>query len=586
MRVSALFNQTLRETYAPSAFPGYEFLLRAGYVHGGISNLIQFNPLGWRSMMKIESLTRREVNQLNGQEISLINVLTHEAKLAGEYSGNVDGDMHFLENRSNQSFVFSATGRQNLNQIISQTIRSHRQLPRLLFQVQPALSSATQNKCGLFSAAFHQRFEIYFLNKNMTDADLHLQQCKQMIERVLKTCLTDANLIVSEIENPQIRKEYDYYFSHPQGTELLLICTNCGFQQPQHQTRHAIQSPINEEKAPMELVNTPSTRTIADLANYLSISPQKTAKAVFMMVTFLERGVKVEKPVMAVIRGDQELDEKKLLSALNAISLKPASDSEIEAIGAVPGFASPVGLTDGIVVVDSLIPESANLVAGANQVDFHYRNVNYGRDYNADLIADLTLAQAGDTCPQCKHPLDGVSGFRLASIILPEESFLENSSCYYQSESGEKKPVITGSGWIDLERLLAGSAEMHNDEYGLVLPLPLVPYQVYLLVLHSKTNPQVLEFAENLYRDLKNARIDVLFDDRYESPGVKFNDADLLGIPLRITIAERGITSGEVEFKLRHQKEKLAIPVDEILTTCMNALLRLDREAARISVRE
>ena len=127
---------------------------------------------------------------------------------------------------------------------------------------------------------------------------------------------------------------------------------------------------------------------------------------------------------------------------------------------------------------------------------------------------------------------------------------------------------------------------MHNDEYGLVLPLPLVPYQVYLLVLHSKTNPQVLEFAENLYRDLKNARIDVLFDDRYESPGVKFNDADLLGIPLRITIAERGITSGEVEFKLRHQKEKLAIPVDEILTTCMNALLRLDREAARISVRE
>jgi prolyl-tRNA synthetase len=235
--------------------------------------------------------------------------------------------------------------------------------------------------------------------------------------------------------------------------------------------------------------------------------------------------------------------------------------------------------------VDDLIPNSPNLVAGANETDFHFKHVNYGRDFQANILADITTVKTGAACPQCNQSLSEQSAFLVGKITSPDTQLSSETGCNFQDESGELKPIFIGSAWFDLERILGGVAETRNDDYGLIWPISLTPYQVHLVVLPSKNTDQPQVFAENLYQELQRARIEVLFDDRKESPGVKFNDADLLGIPLRITVAERSLAQGLVEFKIRHEKEKQSIPLEDVLPQTMHTLLRLERAIAQSLVK-
>jgi prolyl-tRNA synthetase len=220
-------------------------------------------------------------------------------------------------------------------------------------------------------------------------------------------------------------------------------------------------------------------------------------------------------------------------------------------------------------------------VAGANETDYHLKHVNYGRDFRAKIIADITTVKTGDACPQCNQPLSEQSGFLVGKINSPDTQLASETGCNFQDETGELKPIFVGSAWLDLERILGGVSEISNDNYGLIWPISLTPYQVHLVVLPSKNSDQPEAVADNLYQDLQRARIEVLYDDRKESPGVKFNDSDLLGIPLRITVAEKSLSQGQVEIKIRHEKEKTFVPQEDLILQCMHTLLRLEREIAQ-----
>ncbi len=297
----------------------------------------------------------------------------------------------------------------------------------------------------------------------------------------------------------------------------------------------------------------------------LDIPESKTAKAVFMMAAKQTEEGEEESLVFAIVRGDMELNETKLVNAVGAKSLRPAEESEIQACGAVPGYASPVGLKDILVVVDDLIPESPNLVAGANEEGFHFKNVNYGRDFTADIVADIAAAQDGDACPSCGAALKAVRGVEVGNIFKLGTWYSEAVDATYQDGDGNEKPIVMGSYGIGSGRLLASVAEEYNDDYGLIMPITISPYEVHLVELAGKKDEsgEVKKTAEQLYEDLIAAGLEVLFDDRDESPGVKFNDADLIGVPLRLTVGHRALKEGGIEAKLRHESEKSTIPLDE-----------------------
>jgi prolyl-tRNA synthetase len=287
----------------------------------------------------------------------------------------------------------------------------------------------------------------------------------------------------------------------------------------------------------------------------------------------------IEKFVFAIIRGDMEVNEIKLTNAVRAKSLRPATEEEIRAIGAIPGYGSPVGVKDALIVVDDAVPSSSNLVAGANEEGYHYLNTNWGRDYHADVIADIATAREGDACAKCGNPLRAVRGVEVGNIFKLGTRYSDALGCTFLDRDGKSKPIIMGSYGIGVGRLLACVAEAHHDDHGLILPISIAPYHIHLVML-----PGAETQAEALYEQLQAAQIDVLYDDREERAGVKFNDADLIGIPIRLTVSPRALEQGGVEFKRRDQTEKHVVPLDSVIDHVQSELAALQVEVDKTVV--
>ncbi len=357
-----------------------------------------------------------------------------------------------------------------------------------------------------------------------------------------------------QVENGEAARAWVY--PHPEGETTLSVCPACGYRATLSAARFRKPTPPQVAALPLESVHTPGTKTIADLATFLNIPEAQTAKAVFL---------KAEPDgalIFAVVRGDMDLDEEKLAHLCDAPHLRPASEEEIRAIGAEPGFASPVGIAarPGLcIVVDDLIPPSPNLVAGANRPDTHLRNVNYGRDFTADIVGDIVSVPEGAPCPQCASPLQAESGVRLAEIHPL------NEAGQFNDEHGAQSPLHAALCTLDVSAALACIVESNHDKYGPIWPSAIAPFDVHIVALPGKKEPaHVLESATGLYNQLQNAGVRVLLDERPESPGVKFNDADLFGVPWRLTVGERALAQGGVEVKARAEKERTIVPLEEI----------------------
>jgi prolyl-tRNA synthetase len=299
-----------------------------------------------------------------------------------------------------------------------------------------------------------------------------------------------------------------------------------------------------------------------------------------MVATLPEGEASQDRFVFAVVRGDTELNETKLTNALKAKELRPATEDEIRAVGAVPGYASPVGLMNTLVVVDDLVPQSPNLVSGANEDGYHLLNVNYGRDYQADLVVDLSAATDGDACIKCGNPLRSIRGVEVGNIFKLGTRYSDSMGCYFLDKDGKEQPVIMGSFGIGSGRLLGCVAEEHHDENGLAWPISTAPYQVHLVTLSGKSGSKVEQAADEIYIELGNAGIEVLYDDREESPGVKFNDADLIGLPIRLTVSERSLGKKGFELKLRTSSKKDLVPAENVVNRVKDEIAVMEAELA------
>ncbi len=323
----------------------------------------------------------------------------------------------------------------------------------------------------------------------------------------------------------------------------------------------------------LEKVSTPDTSTIEGLAKFLDVPKSKTAKAVFLIATLLEENVEVERLVFAIIRGDMELNETKLANTVKALDLRPAVEEEILAVGAVPGYASPIGINNVIVVVDDLVTVSSNLVAGANEKDFHYKNVNFERDYQADFIADIATVEDGYACNVCGNELYTSRGVEVGNIFKLGTKYTDALGATFLDKDGKRQKIIMGSYGIGSGRLLQSIAEEHNDDYGLIWPITIAPFHVHIVMLKGGE-----EKAEELYSSLIDAGLEVLLDDRNDSPGVKFNDADLIGIPIRVTVSKRAVQENTIEVKLRSEAEKQVVNWDDAVGSITEQKNNLENE--------
>jgi prolyl-tRNA synthetase len=565
MRMSSLLSQTLREAPADAEIRSHQLLVRAGYIRQLAAGIFTVMPLGKRSLTKIEDIMRDEMNKIGGQEMSMPVVHPAEIWQATGRWEKVGPEMGRFKDRNGRDMVLAMTHEEAVAAVIKDEIQSYRQLPMLVYHIQTKWRDDPRPRAGLIRVREFTMKDSYSLDRDWEGLDKQYANHYQAYFNIFGRCKLPVIAVESDVGMMGGNMAHEYMYLTPVGEDTLLLCDSCGYSANRQIAEFQKKGGEAEKALKREKVATPEMKTIADLAVFLNLPESKTAKAVFMMASIQDDDGEREQLIFAILRGDMELNETKLVNAIGAKGLRPAEEAEIKASGAVPGYASPVGLKDILVVVDDLIPDSPNLVAGANQEGYHFINVNYGRDYQADIVADIAAAQDGDACPNCGAAMRAVRGVEVGNIFKLGTWYSEAVGATFQDANGEEKPVVMGSYGIGSGRLLASVAEEYNDQYGLIMPVTIAPYEVHLVELagSKEESSQVKEIAEKLYSELQGAGLEVLFDDRDESPGVKFNDADLIGTPLRVTVGHKALKEGGVEVKLRHESEKTLLPLDE-----------------------
>lgn len=589
MRVSKLFFQTLREVPADADVVSHQLMLRSGMIHQIAAGIFDFLPLALRTKYKIEDIFREEMDAIGGQEVTL--PMVHPAEL-WQKSGRwyqIGSDMARFKDRNDRDMVLGMTHEEIMADLAKKYIKSYRQLPTMLYQIQTKFRDEPRPRAGLLRVREFTMKDAYTFDRDEAGIDAYYPHFYQAYFNIFHRCGIDVVAVKSDTGMMGGRMAHEFMALTDIGEDTLVLCDACGYSANRQVAVFRKPEPPVADQLPLEEVATPNVTTIEALAQFLDIPESETAKAVFMIADIDQPDGKVkEQFVFCVVRGDMELNETKLTNAVKARRLRPATTSEIKAIGAEPGYGSPIGIARErvLLVVDELVARSPNLVAGANREGYHLRNTNYGRDYSADLIVDLVAANDGHACPNCGAALYTARGVEVGNIFKLGTKYSIAMGATYLDENGEEKPIVMGSYGIGSGRLMAVIIELHHDEAGIKWPITIAPYQVILISLATEKTPEVTEAAEKLYADLLAAGVEVLYDDREERAGVKFNDADLIGIPIRLTLGAKGLKNGVVEGKLRRNGESfefnIATAVDDVKALIAAEIARINATVAPV----
>ncbi len=570
MRMSKLFFQTLREAPADADVRSHQLMLRAGLVRQVAAGIFEYLPLGLRAKKKIEAILREEMDAIGGQEIVMPVVQPADLwKRTGRWY-EIGDDLARLTDRGGRELVLGMTHEEVITELAAGVISSYRQLPVMLYQVQTKFRDEPRPRGGLIRVREFTMKDGYSFHASYASLDHYYPLVYQAYFNIFGRAGLDVIAVESDTGMMGGTMAHEFMALTEVGEDTLLICDRCGYKanrQVATFTKAEDGADASADPLPMAEVATPGIDTIAALADFLGIPQSRTAKALFLVATIEQNGEEKEQFVFVVVRGDMELNETKLSNALKARQLRPAQPEEIRAIGAEPGYGSPIGIQSEnvLLVVDDLVLRSPNLVAGANREGWHLKNVNCGRDYEPDLIQDVVAAGDGHPCPVCSAPLRSVRGVEVGNIFKLGTKYSEAMEAVFLDEDGKSAPLVMGCYGIGAGRLMASVVETSNDDDGIVWPMTIAPQQVYLVSLATRRTPEVTEAADRVYSELKEAGIEVLYDDRDERAGVKFNDADLLGIPVRLTIGARGLKNGVVELKLRRGRDSRELPLDSLV---------------------
>ena len=564
MRLSKMHFKTLREVPSEAEIPSHILMLRAGIIRKLVSGVYGFMPLGWRAVRKIEGIIREEMDAAGGQEIHMSAVQPSEL---WEESGRwfaYGPELWRLKDRNGRDFCLGPTHEEIFTDIVRNDISSYRQLPENLYQIQTKYRDEARPRFGLMRSREFIMKDAYSFDRDEEGLDKSYEDMYAAYEKIFDRCGLKYRVVDADTGAMGGSNSHEFTALSEVGESQIAYCEKCHMAATVERAETVDAKPDDEEMRPLEEVSTPDMKTIEDVAAYLGLNKDRTIKAL-LFVTY-DNGEKENGYVAAFIRGDRELNMVKLVNALGIPehSIDFADEGKMgPATGCVGGFTGPVGLHDLTLVVDSELIGQKNLCAGACKKDLHLKNVNYGRDYEADIISDIKLIQENDPCPSCGEPVKIARGIEVGQVFKLGTKYSESMGAYYKDENQQSRPIVMGCYGIGVTRTLAAIVEQHHDDDGIIWPLSVAPYQVIIIIVKTSDKTQMKE-GERLYSELKKAGADVLLDDRDERPGVKFKDADLIGIPVQITVG-RGSAEGKAEYKLRRGSEKEEITFDEAI---------------------
>ncbi len=564
MKLSHHFGSTLREAPVGADAASHQYLVRAGYIRQLGQGLFSYLPFAKRSLAKIENMMREEINAIGGQELTMPVVHPAEVWQATGRWYSIGPEMARFKDRKERDMVLAMTHEEVVADLCKTEIKSYRQLPQLIYHIQTKFRDDPRPRAGLIRVREFTMKDSYSLDADEEGLDRQYRAHYQAYFNIFNRCVVPSIAVGSDVGMMGGSQAHEFMYLTPVGEDTLVLCGNCGYAANRQIARFAKKAAESEDARPVQEVATPDCKTIEALAKVLGVPESKTAKAVLMIAGHEEEGGTREEFVFAVVRGDMEVNETKLANALKADWLRPATEEEIRASGATPGYASPVGLKKVTVIVDDIVPSSPNLVGGANRDGYHLLNTNTPRDYAPAIVADIAAAGEGDACINCGCELRTARGVEVGNIFKLGTRYSAAIGATYLAADGSSKPIVMGSYGIGSGRLLACVAEEHHDDRGLIMPITVAPYHVHLVSLGAR-DPQIQEAAERIYHALQHAGIEVLYDDREESPGVKFADADLIGLPIRLTVASKALKQGGAEMKRRDKSEAAIVPEAELI---------------------
>ena len=555
MRISKLFGKTQREIPAEADTISHQLLIRAGMISQVAAGVYSYLPLAWRVLKKIENIIRDEMDKAGGQELMMPVLQPLELWQETGRDLAFGKGLFTLSDRRERKLCLGPTHEEVITGLVRYNAQSYRDLPLLLYQIQTKFRDEPRPRAGLIRVREFTMKDLYSFDTDEQGLDQSYAKMLQAYQNIYKRCGLPTLLVEADSGAIGGKDSHEFMVIAENGEDEIIYCTSCQYAANADKAESIISKIEGEEPLPLEEVDTPGMATIEDVSRFLKAPQSKTFKAVFYVVD--------GKLVFVVIRGDLEVNEVKLKNILQCYELRLAAEAEVIEAGIVAGSASPVGISGIKVIADDSITSGANFIAGANKPDTHFRNVNYPRDFKVDIVADIARAHAGDGCPKCGDKLSSTQGIEVGHIFKLGTFISEKLGALFIDANGASHPIIMGCYGIGLGRLLAAAIEQNHDDKGIIWPLPIAPYHIYLCPLYLE-NPQVATTAENLYAEFEAQGLEVLFDDRKESPGVKFNDADLLGIPIRVTISPRTLEKSSIEIKWRSEKESQLVPLAEI----------------------
>jgi prolyl-tRNA synthetase len=555
VRISRLFAKTTREAPAEADTVSHRLLVRAGMINQLAAGIYTYLPLAWRVLHKIENIVREEMDKAGGQEVSMPVLQPVEI---WQQSGRAQamGDVLFtLADRREHQFFLGPTHEEVITQLAARYVQSYRDLPQLPYQIQTKFRDEPRPRAGLIRGREFIMKDLYSFDVDEAGLDISYEKMAEAYRNVFRRCNVTTMLVEADSGAIGGKDSREFMVVAESGEDEIIHCPKCNYAANMEKAVSIKEKIDNGQPLPIEEVATPGMKTIEEVAGFLKVPHSHTLKAVFYVVD--------GQFVFAVIRGDLAINEIKLRNQLHCAELRLATEAEVKEAGIIAGVASPVGLKGFKIIADDSVTMAANLVAGGNKPATHIKNVNYPRDFKADIVADIATARAGDKCPNCDGRLASTRGIEVGHIFKLLTRYSEKFNALYTDEKGVSHPTIMGCYGMGVSRLMAAAIEQNHDDKGIIWPVPIAPYQVYLCPLY-RAGSNVAETAEKLYTDFQAAGFEVLYDDREESPGVKFNDADLLGIPFRVTVSARTLEKNSVEFKKRSEKQFEIVPISEI----------------------
>lgn len=555
MRVSKMFAPTLREVPAEAEVISHQLMLRAGFLRKSAGGMYNYLPLAWRVLKKIENIVREEMDASGAQELLMPIVQPAEIWQESGRWGVYGEEMFRLKDRHNREFCLGPTHEEMVTSLIRGDVRSYRQLPLNVYQIQNKFRDERRPRFGLMRGREFIMKDAYSFDRDEAGLDVSYKLMYDAYTRIFNRCGLTFRPVEADSGAIGGSGSHEFMVIADSGEAEIVYCNECNYAANVEKAElHVIEAPAEEAKA-VEEVKTPDCKTIADVCAYLQLPVDKSVKAVAFSS---EKGL-----ILCFVRGDHEVNEVKVINTVGVNEVEMAEESMLAEAGTVGGYMGPVGIDPEktIVVVDSTVMKMHNICCGANKEGYHLLNVNPGRDFTPTYVADIRLIQEGDPCPHCGGKVSKARGIEVGQVFKLYTKYSEAMHATFLDENGKEKPMVMGCYGVGVSRTMAAAIEQNNDKDGMIWPAAIAPYEVLVVPVNTKDEASTQK-AEEIYAQLQKAGIETVIDDRNERPGVKFKDADLIGYPLRIVVGPKTLAEGKMEIKVRRTGEVRMLPLD------------------------